>query len=49
MVVFVVERHDLVTHNARIAALAAERGRGTSGDGTGMRATVPADGPDSLF
>ena len=49
MGVFVVERHDLVTHNARIAALAAERGRGTSGDGTGMRATVPADGPDSLF
>ena len=49
MGVFVVERHDLVTHNARIAALAAERGRGTSGDGTGTRPTVPADGPDGLF
>src|SRR5690606_14495510 len=50
MGVFVVERHDLVTHNARISALAAER------EGTATRAqpaaaaAEPGDGEaGSLF
>src|SRR5690606_16502444 len=53
MGVFVVERHDLVAHNARISALAAER------EAAGPQAAPPAgapsappsgdDGPGSLF
>ncbi|MBJ6979323.1 50S ribosomal protein L3 N(5)-glutamine methyltransferase [Luteimonas sp. MC1782] len=58
MGVFVVERHDLVTHNARIAQLAAERGRGTPAQASAARAASPTPAPphpaagidpDSLF
>jgi len=45
MGVFVAERHDLVTHNARISALAAERGRPAGA----APAAAPGRDPDSLF
>ena len=42
MGVFVVERHDLVTHNARIAALAAEREGGAAAPGVPQAAAAAA-------
>ena len=46
MGVFVVERHDLVTHNARIAALAAEREAPGSPP---SRPAAPPEPPGDLF
>lgn len=55
MGVFVVERHDLVSHSARITALAAERERGAAAapamatGATAAGAGATGSEPDSLF